>query len=269
MIGSGRYSGGVPSGVVTPAHRAWSEITVRPRRTFPLAASVASTRVLPSSIVSDDDPEAEGRRVRQDPTEFVRSHYDRTAGRYDRKIRIPELLLFADGRAWAAGQAGGDVLEVAVGSGRNLPYYRPGVHVVGVDVSASMVALARARRPPSGVTTELRVDDAQQLDMADGTFDTVVATLALCSIPDDSRAVREMARVLRPGGRLLLLEHVRSPVKIVRAAQRILEPAFLRLEGDHLLRQPEVRVTEAGLRIDHTHRSKLGLVLRLDAHKPG
>lgn len=206
--------------------------------------------------------------MRQDPTDFVRSHYDRTAGRYDRKIRLPERVLFGDGRQWAARQASGDVLEVAVGSGRNLPHYLPGVRVLGVDISVSMIALARARSTPPGVTLDLRVGDAQSLDAPDGSFDTVVATLALCSIPDDDQAVREMARVLRPGGRLLLLEHVRSPNVVVRAVQRLLEPVFLRLEGDHLLREPDLRVAEAGLQIDHVHRSKLGLVLKLDAHKP-
>lgn len=208
------------------------------------------------------------RRMASSHTEFVRDHYDRTADHYDRKIRIPEVLLFSGGRAWAAGLARGDVLEVAVGTGRNFPHYRPGVHVVGVDVSASMVALARAHVPPDGVTVELRVGDAQRLDVADGAFDTVVATLALCSIPDDSEAVREMVRVLRPGGRLPLLEHVRSPIPLVRLVQRLLEPVFLRLEGDHLLREPEVRVGEAGLQIDRLRRSRFGLVMRLEAHKP-
>lgn len=205
---------------------------------------------------------------RPGPTDFVREHYDKTAARYDRKIRCAELALFAGGRSWAAGRASGRVLEVAVGSGRNLPYYAPGVHVTGVDLSPRMVELARARAAGLGVIVDLRVGDAQRLEFPDEAFNTVVATLALCSIPDDAAAIGEMVRVLRPGGRLLLLEHVRSPLRIVRAVQRLLEPAFLRLEGDHLLRDPERGVAAAGLSITEVGRSKVGLVLRLDAHKP-
>lgn len=205
--------------------------------------------------------------VRPDPTRFVRDRYDSVARRYDRLIRVPERLLFGDGRRWAAGRADGDVLELAVGTGRNLPHYRAGVRVTGVDISAAMVEIARVRAGRSAAVVQLQVADAQQLPFEDAVFDTVVATLALCSIPDDARALSEAARVLRPGGRLVLLEHVRSPLAGVRAVQHALEPMMLRLEGDHLLREPETRTAQAGLRIDRLERSKLGIVLRLEASK--
>lgn len=205
--------------------------------------------------------------MRRDPTSFVRDHYDSVASRYDSLIRVPERLLFADGRRWAASQASGDVLEVAVGTGRNLAHYRAGVRVTGVDLSAAMVEIARGRARKSAAAVQLHVADAQNLPFRDATFDAVVATLALCSIPDDRRAVAEAARVLRPGGTLVLLEHVRSPSAVVRGVQRVLEPLLLRLEGDHLLREPDQRVAQAGLHIDRLERSKLGIVLRLRARK--
>lgn len=205
---------------------------------------------------------------RTDATAFVREHYDNAASRYDRRITIPERLLFADGRQWATGQARGDVLEVAVGTGRNLPHYPAGVRVTGIDLSHAMVDLARRRADQAAASVELHVGDAQRLALPDDSFDTVVATLALCSIPDDAAAMAEIARVLRPGGTLVLLEHVRSPSRLVRAVQRLLQPLLLRLEGDHLLREPDQRVTAAGLRTDLLVRSKLGIVLRLRAHKP-
>jgi ubiquinone/menaquinone biosynthesis C-methylase UbiE len=208
--------------------------------------------------------------VRRDPTSFVRDHYNSVARRYDSVIAIPERMLFVDGRQWASGRASGDVLEVAVGTGRNLPYYRADVSVTGIDLSVEMLAIARRRANESAAPVQLHVADAQNLPFRDAAFDTVVATLALCSIPDDVRAVAEAARVLRPGGTLVLLEHVRSPSPVVRTVQRVLEPLLLRLEGDHLLRQPDQHVAQAGLHIDQLERSKLGIVLRLQASKsPG
>lgn len=204
----------------------------------------------------------------QTSVDRVRRLYDESAAGYDRKIRIPERLLFADGRQWAARLATGRTLEVAVGTGRNLAFYDADVVLSAVDLSERMLELARQRAASLGRDVELAVADAQSLPFADAQFDSVVATLALCSIPDDRVAVAEMTRVLKPGGRLVLLDHVRSPLAPVRAVQRLLEPLFLRLEADHLLREPELRVREARLRLEHCERSKLGLVLRVVATKP-
>jgi SAM-dependent methyltransferase len=97
----------------------------------------------------------------------------------------------------------------------------------------------------------------------------VVGTLALCTIPDDRRAVAEAARVLRPGGRLLLLEHVRSSLGPVRLGQQLLEPLFIRLEGDHLLRDPLDYLEAEGFAIDECGRLKWGIVERIAASKIG
>jgi ubiquinone/menaquinone biosynthesis C-methylase UbiE len=203
-----------------------------------------------------------------DSLERVRRIYDESADGYDRKIQIPERLLFGAGRQWATGLAAGRTLEVAVGTGRNLPYYGQHVALTAVDLSASMLTHAVWRARGLVRDVDFHVADAQELPFAAASFDTIVATLALCSIPDDRAATAEMARVLKPGGRLVLLEHVRSPLGPVRAVQRLLEPLFLRLEADHLLREPDLRVQEAGLSIERCERSKLGLVLRLVARKP-
>ena len=201
-------------------------------------------------------------------TERVRKVYDQSAAGYDRKIAVPERLLFGSGRQWAAGHAVGRTLEVAVGTGRNLPYYREPLSLTAVDLSEAMLNLAQQRAAALGRDVTFTVADAQALPFEREEFDTVVATLALCSIPDDGAGVAEMARVLKPGGRLVLLDHVRSPIAPVRAVQRVLEPLFVCLEADHLLRQPERRVAQAGLHVEQCERSKLGLVLRVIARKP-
>ncbi|MEX2290554.1 MAG: class I SAM-dependent methyltransferase [Mycobacteriales bacterium] len=203
-----------------------------------------------------------------DSLERVRRIYDDSADGYDRKIQIPERLLFGSGRQWATSQAAGRTLEVAAGTGRNLPYYEQHVALTAVDLSARMLAHAERRAAALGRDVDVRVADAQALPFDEASFDTVVATLALCSIPDDRAAAAEMVRVLKPGGRLVLLEHVRSPLAPVRAVQHALAPLFLRFEADHLLREPERRVQEAGLEVEHCTRSKLGLVLRLVGRKP-
>ncbi len=201
-------------------------------------------------------------------TDRVRGIYDAMAPRYDRMIAVAEKLLFRDGRQWACAQATGQVLEVAVGTGRNLACYPADVHLTGVELSLSMLAQAQSRAQTLHRAVELRPGDAQHLSFPDASFDTVVATLALCSIPDERAAVAEMARVLRPGGRLVLLDHVASPVRPVRAVQRLLDPLLVRFEGDHLLREPDAAVRAAELITDELTRSKWGIVLRLTAHKP-
>ena len=203
----------------------------------------------------------------RDATARVLVVYEKQAPYYDRVIAVAERLLFAGGREWACRQAAGRVLEVGVGTGRNLPCYAADVELTGIDLSPAMLARAQARAEQLGRAVDLRVGDAECLPFADGSFDTVLATLTLCSIPDDVTAVAEMARVLRPGGRLVLFDHVASPSSTVRRTQRLLEPLFLRLAEDHLLREPEDAVRRAGLAVEGATRSRLGLVLRLTARK--
>lgn len=201
-------------------------------------------------------------------TTRVQAIYDRFASRYDPVVAVVERLLFGGGRAWVCGQARGQVLEVAVGTGRNLPYYPDDVRLTGVDISPGMLDQARKAAGALNRPVDLRVGDAQRLPFPDASYDTVVATLAMCSIPDDHAAVAEMSRVLRPGGRLLLLDHVASPNPVVRFAQRALDPVLVRLEGDHLLRQPQTAVRATGLVVDHLVRARAGIVLGISAHKP-
>jgi ubiquinone/menaquinone biosynthesis C-methylase UbiE len=201
-------------------------------------------------------------------TERVRRYYEQTAHRYDEYVGYFEKLLVGHGRQWVCGQARGEVLEIAIGTGRNLPYYPSDVQLTGIDFTPAMLDIARQRASALGREVDLRVGDAQSLEFPDGRFDTVVATLALCTIPDERRTVAEMRRVLRPGGRLLLLEHVRSPLLPVRVLQRLLDPLFVHFYGDHLLREPLDHLATAGFVIEDVERSKAGLIERLVAQKP-
>lgn len=213
-----------------------------------------------------------GGRIWRDPgpswTRRSRRYWDRVAPTYDRWIAIMERLLLGHGRAWMASRARGDVLEIAVGTGRNLALYPRDVHVTGIDLSPRMLGHARRRAAQLGRHVELRLGDAQRLDLPPDRFDTVVFSLALCSIADDRRAIHEAMRVLRPGGRILLLEHVRSPFLPVRAVQRILDLFTSRLLCDHQLREPLEHLLAEGFLIEEAQRSKLGVVERVQAAKP-
>lgn len=206
--------------------------------------------------------------TRREEMARVQRLYDEAAEKYDRFIRVPEKVLFDDGRRWICLQALGDILEIAVGTGRNLPYYPRDARLTGIDLSPAMLAVARDRARELDREVDLRLGDAQALDFPDGRFDTVVSTLALCTIPDARQAVAEARRVLRPGGQLLLLEHVRSPNRIVQAVQRLLDPLFVRFQADHLLREPLDYAEAEGFAVEQLERSKWGIVERLAARKP-
>src|ERR687888_2762974 len=207
--------------------------------------------------------------VNRDPgeTERVLRVYEKEAHKYDREMNFFDRLLFAGGREWVCGQAQGEVLEIGVGTGRNLPHYRNDVRLTGIELSPAMLEIARARARELGRDVDLRIGDAQALEFPDESFDTVVCTLSLCSIPNVRNAVHEVRRVLRAGGHFLFLEHVRSPVLAVRAVQCVWDVLSVRLEGDHMLREPLDYLRAEGFDVLKLERSKLGIVERGAARK--
>ena len=175
----------------------------------------------------------------QTETKRVREIFDASATQYDKAMAFNEKLLFGDGRAWACSQARGTVLEIAIGTGLNLPFYPADVEITGIEISPAMLEVARHRAQSLGRQVELVIGDAQALPFADQSFDTIICTIALCSIPDERKAVAEAWRVLRPGGRFVALEHVRSPNIIIRALERMLESYTVRTSG----RSPSTRAS--------------------------
>jgi ubiquinone/menaquinone biosynthesis C-methylase UbiE len=202
--------------------------------------------------------------------ERTRKLWDRYSAGYDRRIERTERMLFPGGREWACAQASGDVLEVAVGTGRNLPYYTRSAitTLTGIDLSPGMLAVARQRAKELGLDADLRLGNAEALEFPDAAFDTVLCTISLCNIPDYRAAIAEMYRVLRPGGRLVLLDHVASDRWWVLAAQKLLEQVTRRMNGDYQTRRPLPLVDAAGFVINNSERSRLGWVERLAATKP-
>jgi ubiquinone/menaquinone biosynthesis C-methylase UbiE len=195
-------------------------------------------------------------------------YWDKHASRYDRDMDRWDRRLFGASRPWACGRAVGDVLEVAIGTGRNLPYYPAGVRLTGIDLSPRMLSIARDRAASLGRAADLRPGDAQALDFPDFSFDTVLCTLGLCAIPDERGAITEMARVLRPGGRLVLVDHVVAGPRVLRAMQWLYERISIPLAGEHFRRRPLVYVRDLGFRVEQSDRFRFGIVERLVARKP-
>lgn len=194
--------------------------------------------------------------------------WDKNAPSYDRQIAFFEKIQFGGGREWLGERARGRVLEVAIGTGLNLPHYPADAMVTGIDLSPAMLAIARQRAAELGREVVLREGDAQELPFADASFDTVVCALSLCSIPDPAAALGEMKRVLTPGGRLLLLDHVGSTWPPIYAAQWLLERVTIRLAGEHFTRRQLPLVEAAGFEAVEVERLKAGTVERVLARKP-
>lgn len=197
----------------------------------------------------------------------IRRHWDRQSAGYDDKMGRAERM-FGDTRSWICRQATGEVLEVAVGTGLNLGLYPEQAVLTGLDLSPAMLDVARRRAVSLGRGVDLRVGDAQRLEFADASFDTVVCTFGLCAVPDDAGAVEQMVRVLRPGGLLLLADHVVSTSAPIRFLQSVAELYSVRVENEHFRRRPIRHVEAAGLAVEGHDRFTQGIVERLAARKP-
>ena len=176
--------------------------------------------------------------------------------RYERIAAVYDLLNWPMERAGTlarrrriVGRAVGDTLEVGAGTGRNLALYRPDVRLTATDVAPAMLERARRRAAGAPVPVRLERADVQRLPYPNGSFDTVLATCVFCSVPDPVAGLRELRRVVRPDGRVLLLEHVRPRNAILGRVADVLSLATSRLLGPHLNRRTEDNVRAAGLRI--------------------
>lgn len=201
-------------------------------------------------------------------TERAKRVWDRQARHFDKQMGFWERRLFRGDREWACEQARGDVLEIAVGTGRNLEHYPADVRLTGIELSPEMLARARRRASHVRPDADLIEADAQALPFDDASFDAVVCTYSLCSIPDDAAAVREMGRVLRPGGTLVFVEHVASDRLVVRAVQWLIHQVTHRLALEHMLREPRKVLAGAGLEPVTSERRKAGIVDRIVVRKP-
>ena len=201
-------------------------------------------------------------------TERIRRLYDDRAATYDHSLGIGERLLLGRLRQAYGALLNGETIEVGIGSGLNIPFYSPAVtRAVGVDLSQEMLRHAHERVTHLGIPFALVQADAEALPFSDAAFDTVAISLALCTIPDPVNALRELGRICRPGGRIVMLEHVRSTARPLAALQRALSPLNERAIGCHLDRATFDLARSLGFSIDET-RSRLFNSVQLVVARP-
>lgn len=142
---------------------------------------------------------------------------------------------------------GGRILELGVGTGKNMPFWPQGVDITAVDLTPGMLQRAESRLQGLGLAGRLELGDAQTLRFPNDAFDAAVATFVFCSVPDPMLGLRELCRVVRPGGAVVLLEHVRSSIPWVGRLTDFFNPFIASLVGANINRDTVGNVRRAGL----------------------
>lgn len=180
----------------------------------------------------------------------TRKRYDRLAPWYDLLESFVESWRFAGWRARLRQKIRGpSVLEVGVGTGKNMNYYPSGMSITGIDLSPRMLERAQKRAASMGLDVDLKEMDVQDLQFPDNSFDTVFATFVFCSVPDPIRGLKELRRVCKPDGRLILLEHMRPGNALLGLLFDVLNPMVVRMMGANINRKTRDNIRRAGWQI--------------------
>ncbi len=174
--------------------------------------------------------------------------YDRVARIYDIFEAPMEILAFSGWRSTLFSHIRGErILEVGIGTGKNLPYYREW-RVVGVDISRKMIEKAHGRAGKLKKHADFVQADAEMLPFRDESFDGVISTYVFCSVENPENGLKEILRVLKPGGRAYFLEHVRSENEVLGKIMDTLNPLF-RLMGPEINRRTVESIKRTGFTI--------------------
>ena len=197
---------------------------------------------------------------------LTRKRYNRIAFFYDLMDAPLEYLRFASWRPMIRDRIKGrNALEVGVGTGKNLDYYPDDIEITAIDLSPRMLARARRRVGMLGLNVRLLEMDAQNLAFPDNCFDTVFATFVFCSVPDPVQGLRELRRVCKPNGRLLLLEHVRPGNGLLGILFDLINPFIVRMMGANINRRTVDNIKAAGWHIQTAQNLSSDVVRLIEA----
>lgn len=174
----------------------------------------------------------------------IQKRYNRIARLYD-LLEYPMETGFSNWRKDLLKEAGGKTLEVGIGTGKNIPYYPDGVELTGIDFSPKMIEMAE-KKAKNYDNVSLQVMDAEAMDFDNDSFDTVVTSCVFCSVPDPVQGLKEIRRVCKKGGKILMLEHVRSNYKVTGKMMDIINPLPLNIYGANINRRTLDNLLKAG-----------------------
>lgn len=167
----------------------------------------------------------------------IKKRYDRIAPYFDGLEAMMEGLFFKKWRErlWAKVD-GHHILEVGVGTGKNFDYYPKDARITAIDFSEAMLKQAALKRARKNTNVELELMDIQSLPFADNCFDTVIGSFVFCSVPSAVKGLKELYRVCKPGGQVLLLEHVLSSKPVIAGIMNLINPLVVTLFGANINR---------------------------------
>ncbi|MDD1614452.1 MAG: methyltransferase domain-containing protein [Methylococcaceae bacterium] len=177
----------------------------------------------------------------------IKKRYDRIAPYFEGLEAVMEGLFFKNWRKrlWAKVD-GYHILEVGVGTGKNFDYYPADARITAIDFSQEMLKQAAHKKARKNISVELNLMDAQSLSFADNSFDTVIGSFVFCSVPLPIKGLKELYRVCKPGGQVLLLEHVLSSKPVIAKIMNFMNPAIVALVGANINRNTIKNIKACG-----------------------
>ncbi|SRR5690625_1270587 len=179
-------------------------------------------------------------------TETIKKRYDRISALFD----VMDHMIRDSWRKNLLANLQGNILEVGVGTGANLRHYSTNVHVTGIDFSPKMLARAYEQVDKVKAKVVLKEMDIQHMDFPDNTFDAVVSTCVFCSVPDPVKGFQEIRRVVKPDGKIVMLEHMRSENGFAGKMLDLINPLTVRIVGANVNRKTIENIENAGLKIE-------------------
>ncbi|RPF55380.1 class I SAM-dependent methyltransferase [Aquisalibacillus elongatus] len=175
----------------------------------------------------------------------IKHKYNRISKHFDKM----DKMIKDDWRSELIEELKGDILEVGVGTGANFKYYSEDAHVIGIDFSSSMLEIAQQKAESSNAHIELHEMNVEDLKFEDNSFDYIVSTCVFCSVPDPVKGLKELRRVVKPDGRIVMLEHMRSESELMGKVLDFFNPVSVNLIGANINRKTVSNIYQANLEV--------------------